>query len=113
LNNRGQLVNRPPREGRRRQPSAEESVAAVSPALRIARFSGGHQFFSLGLTDGPSPLEGSNCEVESEAAICCTPFEAGPGLYAGLLDEGLSNDDPSFNYVGEDYFLDPTFEGFY
>jgi hypothetical protein len=116
LNERGQLIERPPRAPRRRHLYCEDSDNDTRPHLRVARFLGIPESSSL-CSSTISPLE--NLEAFEDLETCddfettdivnCTQEEASPGPYAGQWNESLFDDSFSFQWDESDMYFDPIF----
>jgi hypothetical protein len=92
LNDRGQLLEPPPRLPRRRNPYSEETHLQ-SPSPRVSRLAG-----------TPSVAFG---EIKEDNEMFNRSQEANPGPYTGSLDEEFSNDSFSFGYEDEYGTFDP------
>jgi hypothetical protein len=113
LNERGQLVDRPPRARRRQHPYCEDSDDNTHAHLRVARFlmipeSGGCSPSTAYRLESLETLEGSD-SFEAADAVSCRQDEAGPGPYAGQWNESSFNDSCSFGWSEGDTFFDSAF----
>jgi hypothetical protein len=110
LNDRGQLLEPPPRLRRRRTPYSEER-SFECPPLRVARLTGTPPVsLNTIVEEGESPL--FRGELEEDNEVFKPSEKANPGPYTGLLDESFSNDSFSFGFGDEFGVFDPFFLGF-
>jgi hypothetical protein len=107
LNDRGQLLEPPPRLRRRRTPYSAERPFECPPP-RVARLAGTPPVsLKEVVEEGESPLFGG--ELEAGVDVFNPSEKANPGPYIGLLDESFSNDSFAFGFGDE---FDPFFFGF-
>jgi hypothetical protein len=110
LNDKGQLLEPPPRLPRRRTPYSEERSIEY-PLPRVARLIG-NPSVTLDdiLPERKSPFGFG--ELEEDNDLLNNFEEANPGPYNGSLDESFSNDSFSFGYEDEYGNFDPFIFGF-
>jgi hypothetical protein len=93
LNDRGQLMEPPPRQQRRRFPYYDGLASAEPPRPRVARLLTVPDFLG---SDAASPID-AGCDETGDEAYCCSE-EASPGPYTGQWDESSFNDSFSFGW---------------